>query len=243
VTRGAVQRLGLALDEWVDTRMRGVSGFIEQHPNARPRSFSLGGIPLRRPTVTHDVSLTVATLPAVTPDNPIDGVLGRDFLKAFDLGLDLQALTLTLFDVRDCHGRFLPWTTPYAALPVDLPMGRVDPAVIVAVQIDGVRLRALLDTGAARSLVIAPGRNRLGLTAERLADATGGQAAGLGPRALPVQAYRFGAMTVGTDTWQHPTLMVGDARMGGIDMVLGNDWLAGRRIWLSYATLQVFMAQ
>ncbi|MDR3537640.1 MAG: retropepsin-like aspartic protease [Acetobacteraceae bacterium] len=240
VTETAVQRLGLARDEWVATSMRGVSGGIERARNADPRRLSLGGVELRRHTMAHDNTLTVATLPRVTPDLPIDGLLGRDFLSVFDLALDLPAGTLTLYDVAGCSGRFLPWKTPYAALPVAMPM---DTALVVSVQLDGVTLRALLDTGASGSLVAAPGIARLGLTPARL---SGGSlsASGVGPHSFDVQRHRFATLRVGPDTLQAPTLMVAPVRLTPIvDMLLGGDWLAGRRIWLSYATRQVFVAR
>ena len=47
VSPQAVQRLHLALDKWVGTRMHGIGGIIE-HPNADPRSLTLGGVPLHR---------------------------------------------------------------------------------------------------------------------------------------------------------------------------------------------------
>lgn len=240
VTEAATQRLGLARDEWVASNMQGVSGGIEHTRNADPRRLSLGGVELRRHTMAHDNTLTVATLPQVTPGLPIDGVLGRDFLSVFDLDLDMPAHTLALYDVQGCSGRFLPWTMPYAALAVSMPM---DTAMVVAVQLDGVALRALLDTGASRSLIAAPGIARLGLTPDRLTGPTQ-HAAGIGPRAIAVQPHQFSALRVGPDTLRAPVFTVAPVRLAPIvDMLLGGDWLAGRHVWLSYATHQVFVAQ
>ena len=113
VTQEAVQRLGLSRDEWVGTTMSGIGG-IDRRPNAEPRSLSLGGVPLVRRTLNHDTSMTVGILPAPCRQSRIDGLLGRDFLSLFDLDLDVPGRRLTLYQVNDCTGRFLPWagTTP-----------------------------------------------------------------------------------------------------------------------------------
>ena len=170
VTEEAVHRLGLARDEWVGTTMRGVGG-IESRPNADPRSLALGGVALVRRTLNHDTSLTVGVLPRTRVGNlVIDGVLGRDFLSLFDLDLDVPGRRLTLYQVRDCAGRFLPWQGEYAAVPVTLPD---ENALVVPVTLDATPLRAMLDTGASSSLVAAPGMFRLGLQAASFAGDPG----------------------------------------------------------------------
>ncbi len=156
-----VRRLGVERDGWVASTVRGIAG-IEERPNALPRSLRLGATLLRRRTITGDTSVTVGPLPVnEIAGRPIAGLLGRDFLSPFDLDLDLPEHRMTLYDVRGCDARFLPWTSPYAAIPATTPMGA---ALVVPVLIDGRPLRALIDSGASASLITAPGIYRLGLT-------------------------------------------------------------------------------
>ena len=75
VTPDAVQRLNLALDQWVGTTMHGVGGVVE-HQNADPRSLTLGGVALQRHTITHDTSLTVGALPQMACRHAIRRVAG-----------------------------------------------------------------------------------------------------------------------------------------------------------------------
>ena len=166
-----VRRLGLERDGWVASIIQGIGG-IEQRPNALPRSLRLGTATLRRRTLTGDTSVTVGPLPVnAVAGRPIAGLLGRDFLSPFDLDLDLPGHRMTLYDVRGCDAGFLPWTTPYAAIPATTPMGA---ALVVQVLVDGRPLRALIDSGASASLITAPGMFRLGLTPELLARDPGG---------------------------------------------------------------------
>jgi len=240
VTREATKRLNIARDEWVGTAMRGVGG-VERLPNANPRSLTLGGVPLVRRTLTHDTSFTVGTLPRTKAgERTIDGLLGRDFLSLFDLSLDIPARSLTLYAVAGCTGRFLPWTEPYSAIAVDNPM---ESALVVSVTLDGVRLRALLDTGAGSSLVAAPGMARLGLTDAAVSGDPWQEVSGLGTRTVPMHRHRFRELRVGAGTLEPPIFWVAPIQLNPIvDMLLGADWLAERRVWISFATKQVFVA-
>jgi hypothetical protein len=241
VSEAAVQRLGLARDQWVGTTMRGIGG-IDRRPNADPRSLSLGGVPLVRRTLNHDTSLTVADLPRDTVGNQtIDGLLGRDFLSLFDLDLDVPAHHVTLYRVDDCSGRFLPWPGDYAAVPITIP---TEQAIVVPVTLDGRSLRALLDTGAGSSLLGAPGIYKMGLDLASLSADPSGQISGIGYRVLTVHRHRFSALRVGNQTMASPQLWVEPVRLSPIvDMLLGADWLAGRRVWISFATKQLFVAE
>jgi len=234
VTPEAVARLRLRLDEWVDSTVMGVGGY-RRHRNADPRSIALGGLALHRRTLTQDTSLTVG----VVPGGAADGLLGRDFLSLYDVMIDPAAGRLALYDVRGCSGRFLPWPGRYAAVPATVPMGE---ALVFEALVDGHTMRAMLDTGAGRSLVTAPGMMRLGLTASSLTADPQDVMQGVGPLTVRVPRHRFATLSVGGDVVRDPMLLVAAFHMlPMVDLLLGADWLAGRRVWLSYATMQVFV--
>jgi len=238
VTPQAVQHLHLALDQWVATTMRGVGGVVE-HPDADPRSITLGGVALRRATLAHDITLTVGDLPGMGADTEVDGLLGRDFLSVFDLELDMAARRLTLYDVHGCGGRFLPWPPPYQAVMAASPMQH---AMVLPIALNGVRLTALLDTGASSSLVTLPGMIRLGLTQQVLAGDPAAVVRGVGRQAPPMHHHRFASLQVGGETIAQPLIWAAPVRVAPIvDALLGADWLdAQRRVWISFATSQVF---
>lgn len=240
VTPAAVHDLHLASDKWVATTMRGIGGIVE-HPNADPRSLALGGVTLRRRTVTRDNSLTVGAIPLTEIGGErVSGLLGRDFLSLFDLELNPRAGTLTLYTVRGCTGPFLPWKQPYVAIPAQRPMGS---AIVLPVRIDGVKLQALLDTGASASLLTKRGMFRLGLTPARIAKDAVARANGIGPRAAIMHRQRFATMRIGAELIRDPLLWAAPVRVVPfVDMLLGADWLSQHRVWISFATSQVFVA-
>jgi predicted aspartyl protease len=240
MSEAAVHRLGLERDGWVASTILGIGGY-EERPNALPHSLRLGGITLRRRTLTGDTSVMVGPLPVnQIEDRPIAGLLGRDFLSPFDLDLDLPARRLTLNEVSGCAAGFLSWTTPYAAIPARTPAGN---AMVIQTEVDGRALRTLVDTGASASLLTASGMFLLGLTAEVLEHDPGGNGAGVGPTPVPMRLHRFAELQIGPDVTRDPQLWVASAHVVPIvDMLLGVDWLRSRRVWLSYATRQFFVA-
>jgi hypothetical protein len=241
VTPEAVEHFSLALDEWTATTMRGVGG-IERRRNANPRSIELGGIPLRRRSLAHDSTLRVATLPKnMAAGQRVDGLLGRDFLSNFDVALDFPGRTLTFYEIRDCAGRFLPWTDAYFSVPVQNP---TESALVVPLELDGTPLHALLDSGASRTLVAAPGMARLQLGLDRLSGDPNQIISGVGPHSVTMWRHQFRALRIGGETFSSPSFLVSPIQLNPIcDMLLGADWLMGRKVWISYATSQLFVTK
>ena len=97
--------------------------------------------------------------------------------------------------------------------------------------------------GATTTVLAAPGMARMGLTPEALARTPRADAAGLGPRTVTGWAHRFRALAVGTTAMAEPVLWVAPVRLTPIvDMLLGADWLASRRVWISFSTRRLFAA-
>jgi hypothetical protein len=240
VSEAAARSLGLQRDEWVASTVMGIGG-VQERPNALPRSMRLGGLTLRRHTLTADTSVMVGPVPLTeVAGRIVVGLLGRDFLAPYDLDVDPSAGKLTLYEVADCAGRFLPWSTPYVAIPV---MPSMNTALVLQTVLDGRPLRALLDTGASASLLTAPGMYRLGIAEAALAGDPAATGAGVGPRSVPMRLHRFGELRVGPDITRLPMIWVAPVHVVPIvDMLLGADWLRTRHVWLSFATKQVFVA-
>jgi hypothetical protein len=243
VTPEAVQRLGLARDEWAGTTMSGIGGIgtLERPPNADPRSISMGGIGLVRRRLSRDSSLAVVALPNARSQTPaIDGLLGGDFLSMFDLDLDIPHHRLGIYQVSGCAGRFLPWPGGYTAVP---SMITAENGIFVQPVIDGKPLRAVLDTGATTSLLGAPGMFKLGLAKADLTADPAQQINVVGRRLVQAHLHRFGALRLGSQTIDGPQIWAEPIRLPRIaDMVLGLDWIGRQPVWISYTTKQVFVA-
>jgi hypothetical protein len=232
LAKAAADRLGIPRDEWVATTMSGVGG-VERHRNATPRAMSLGGIPLARNTRGRDLSLAVADLAPAA----LDGLLGRDMLASFALDLDLPNRAVSLY--TPCPDPRPPYQAQ--ALPTTNP---ADTALVLRARLDGVAVSALLDTGAALSVLTAPGMARMGLTVEALAGREGPVLGGIGPRAVQSWSYRFTLFELGPTRSEPFPLTIAPIRATPIvEMLLGADWLAGKRLWIDFPARLVWLAR
>ena len=86
-----------------------------------------------------------------TANGPIAGTLAPDILAKFDVDLDFGRKTVKLFSPDHCEGRVLYWMP--SALAV-IPFEReASGHIVVPVTIDGQRLEAVIDTGAASTVM------------------------------------------------------------------------------------------
>jgi hypothetical protein len=244
VTDATVQQAALRLDEWADTTVRGISGY-ERHRNADPASLALGGIALHRRTLAGDSTLTVGPLPqGALADHDIAGLLGVDFLGGFDLDLDMTRGLLLVYRVSGCTaqalGQSLPWPSGFAAIAASAPIRDV---LTIPVELDGVTLRAEIDSGSAVWLLTATGIARMGLSAELLARDPGGSANGIGRFTVAMRRHRFHMLRVGAESIAAPEIWAAPVHvLPVVNLLLGGDWLRRRRVWFSYATSQIFVA-
>lgn len=87
------------------------------------------------------------------PSPGIDGLLGWDFLSQFDVDLDFANAKLNFFLHHRCDGRAVYWTqdeSAIAKISFDLDEQH-DQHIVIPVKIDGHEIKAIVDTGAARS--------------------------------------------------------------------------------------------
>ncbi len=233
VTPETAAQVGLARDEWVSADIQGVGG-RDANRLGRPRSFSLGGLMLRRRAMAGDNSVAVATLGSV-PGHPIAGLLGEDFLSNFDLDVDVRNGTLGVYNVSGCFGSFLPWPGRYSGVGAFRPVRNI---LMLPVEVDGHRMMAELDSGSARSIVLAPGMAQLGL-----APGTGETLRGLGSGSVAARRQRFGTVRIGAETVHDMEMLVAPIHaLRIVSLLLGADWLRDRRVWISWTTDQVFVA-
>ena len=129
LTRAAVARLGLRLDPYVDSILRGAGGRLETYRNADVGHASLGGMRLpQRAGAKLSLSVTDMALGA-------DGLLGGDLLRHFTLTLDFAAGTLALGPAGSRAGGNA------------VALRRLWPDLLLAtVRLDGRALVALVDT-------------------------------------------------------------------------------------------------
>ena len=188
---------------------------------------------LRRHTVAADNSVVVGPIPDSVAGVPVTGLLGQDFLSPFDIAIDPAASTLTLYDVAGCTGGFIPWSGQAHAIAAQRPVRNILALPVVA---DGHPLLAELDSGAQTTVLMAPGMAKLGLVAGG-SDTVRGFGAGSIPSRVVPTTLLVGGQAL--PAW--PVTAAPIRGLRSIDMLLGADWLRRQRVWVSWATNQVFV--
>jgi hypothetical protein len=237
IFQAAAAALGVPRDQWVSTTTEGIGGVVNL-PNADPRSLALGGLPLRRHTVAADNTLTVAQSASRT----ISGLLGQDFLSPYDVEIDGARNVLRLFSTGAClQDSSLPWTESRAAIHARRLFRNI---LVIPVVVDGRVLQAEIDSGAGASSVTAPGMVKLGLSDAAMRGDLARPASGIGGGEVPMRLHRFARVEVGGQRFDGQALWLGPIHLiRSVDMLLGADWLRGRRVWLSFATDTVFVTR
>ena len=219
----AVARLGSRPDRWVSTTLRGAGGRLEAHANVDVVA-TLGGMRLwqNAPTVGLSLPVTSADL------GDADGLLGGDILCHYAVELDVPRGQVALLPAA---------AAMVGAARVALQAWR-QTMLLAPVMLDGRALVALLDTGAAASLINARGLYRLGLATP---DAGGVTLHGIGG-ATPAGRHLFRELRVGSLRVEAPALLTLASPEAAFDMVLGLDVLGRQRILVSYARLLLEIA-
>jgi predicted aspartyl protease len=227
----AVDRLGLARDQGSVTRSLGVGGTYVANDAIIP-GLELGGVrfPITRISVGQF---------QFGPGLVADGLLGSDILLAFDLDLDVPRRTLTLYRARQCPDVEPPWDEPFARVP---GVKSFRDRLLIPIELDGVDGMGILDTGAQATTIGARMADRLGLTPAGMATDQIVQHHGAGPGSQEARLHRFNLLRIGPAVASDPVLSVLPVDAGVGDALVGEDFINGRRIWLSFSNREVFIA-
>jgi predicted aspartyl protease len=98
-------------------------------------------------------------------DHPTFGALaGADFLMQHDMELSLAKLQLKFFNPVGCDNSFVAYWDSHAAMVPLSALSAGDRRPVVSVELDGLPLRALIDTGAPISVLSLSAAKRAGVT-------------------------------------------------------------------------------
>ena len=169
---------------------------------------------------------------------PLAGFLGADILARSDLEIDLPRSRLVLWHVAGCSGDFVPWATAHADIPAQMDRYGL---LIVPANLDGNRVHAVLDTGASWNVIGRSTATYLQVPTDpsaRHVVATPTFSLDIDLKVAQLRELEFGPLRL-----MRPFVGILDTAMPSADMVIGWPMLRRRRVWLSYATGQVFVTR
>jgi predicted aspartyl protease len=170
-----------------------------------------------------------------------DGALAPEMLRNFDLDFDMGARTLNLFKPHPCSEHAVYWTDDYAAIPFDITEAG---HIRLTVTLNGVPMRALLDTGSPGTLIgegdAAPLHSQDAPEgAMALSGGSGGTLQGT-PRL-------FDSLVIGKFQFQQPALMIATKdsawKSDGAQILLGLNLLQGLHFYIDYKRKTLYLSR
>jgi predicted aspartyl protease len=234
ISNAVAERLGLPHDPRYQTRSLGIGGQTVSN-DVTVHRLVLGGVhfPVDR--------VAVGQFNLESPHGlHADGLLGADILLAFDTDIDVPNGQLTLYRARQCPLSGPPWQEP--ATEITGVKARKD-RLLLPFELDGTSGLAILDTGAGQNLIGLDMARRLGLDAQSLADDATVRHRGVGPTEAIAYLHRFKELRVGPSTQTAPVLGVHLSEAGIGDALIGEPFLRGRRVWMSFRNRRVFVSR
>ncbi|HEX2941334.1 MAG TPA: aspartyl protease family protein [Rhodopila sp.] len=233
LSRAVVERLHLPPDTRFTTRSLGVGGATASN-DVKIDRLVLGGVrfPVPRMVVGAFDLHTGRGLEA-------DGLLGADILLAFDLDIDVPGKTLTLYHSRLCPDARPPWSEPATEIPgVRAQKDRL----LLPIDLDGTSGMGFLDTGAQRNVVGVDMAHRMGLTDAAMVDDPPVRQHGIGPNETIARMHQFSLLRIGPIAEENPRITVMPTDAGFGDALIGEEFLHGRRVWISFRNRTVFVS-
>ncbi len=170
--------------------------------------------------------------------SPVDGLLGDDFLAAYDVDLDLPEHKAILFRVLEgCSRPSAALTGELDAIPMVAASDVNDHRPFVRVQVAGKTLTALVDSGASSTVIFRNAASRLGLHPDALQNDPHFRAGGIGPNSVNAVRHVMTPITVGDLIVQNvPAAIVDQRSFDDADMLLGLDFLKHVHAWFSFSS-------
>lgn len=182
-------------------------------------------------------------------------LIGQDFLQNFDVEFDLTLNVVRLFEPKGrCDGVALAYWSTDTAIDVPIDVSR---AVTLDVEVNGQRLRAMLDSGAASTLTTAAAA-KLGIAPGTSGVVAAGCSLGLGRKEVERWIAPIDKVSIGSETIEKPKLYVADlwkhtthAEAGSSlpqqpaglpDMLLGIDFLRSHRVLISHSQRRMYFS-
>ena len=202
---------------------------------ARIRQFQIGPINSEQ----QNGSLMVIDEMGMRPD--FDAIVGSDFLLGMDVEISLADKVVKFFSPLDCKQTFLGYWDPKAVV---VPMlGSADrPRPLIEIALNGVTMKALIDSGASGSSVTRAGAARAGVAPSSSGASKVGESSGVGNQRVAIHNARFATFSVGEETIKYPTLKVFDGKHEGFDVILGTDFLRAHRVLLAVSQKAVYLS-
>jgi tetratricopeptide (TPR) repeat protein len=213
------------------------------------RLMGFGGTASAGITETDKVSLAGIKLPKVLfivggSDMGATGMLGQNILGIADIEYDLPHGAVRLMKTTGCARSGLAYWAgdkPFTMVELEAPDSSFRPHTIGTVVLNGVKIKALFDSGAGGSVLSLAAAKRLGVAPGSPGVVPTGQGTGIGTRMVRTWMATFDRIDIGGEAITHPKIQIAQTDMGNVDMLIGIDFFLTHRMFVSNANRKMFI--
>lgn len=232
LTRTAVQRHGLRLRP-TSERVHGIGGETMVYAS-KVSDFAAG--PARSTSATMPVPADTGSVPS------FDAIVGAPYLLQTDLELALGSKEARFFRPVNCDKAYLAyWDRQANVIPFARNASTGNP--VIQIQLNGVTLDAIIDSGASASSVDLRAARRAGIDVNAPGAIRLGNSTGIGSREVASWAVTAESFVIGDEKIHNPKLNVIDT--GGrldVDMLLGADFLRSHRVLFAMSQRKLYLS-
>jgi tetratricopeptide (TPR) repeat protein len=217
----------------VSVTMRGIGGSAKAS-GTTVREFMLAGIRLA------NVEFFVG---GGEPGAGAAGVLGQNVLSIADVEYDLANGAIRLMNPHDCRGATLAYwvSDPQRYSMIDIFKATPDsPHTRGVILVNGMKVRAVFDTGASASILSVRAAGRAGVRPESPGVEPGGFWRGIGRGALQTWVAPFDTIKIGDEEIRHVRLRIGEIELDKADMLIGADFFLSHRIYVASSQRKLY---
>ena len=180
---------------------------------------------------------------AFDPKSKIDGLLGVDFLAAYDLDLDLKEHKALLFaKIAGCSQPAAALTGQLYGVPMIRSSNPNDHRAFISVGIGAKQMVALVDSGSPGTVIFRDSARRLGLDIASLPGDRRFKLSGVGPGRPDAVRHVLAPLSVGDLTISNlPAAIVDQHSFDDADMLLGLDFLSHVHVWYGFSSHTLVM--
>ncbi len=204
-------------------RISGVGGLVYPQ-TTRVKRFVVAGVALQ------DVEFLVG---GSSVGMGAKGLIGQNFLERFDVEYDFEHGALRLFRTAGCaHTDLAYWVATghsYSVLPIDWGSPQA-PHTQGTVLVNGVKVRAAFDSGAANSVLSLKIAAKAGVHPDSPGVMAVGAGHGIGSGTVNVYLGTFASFKVGDEEIKNARLRFADLNLDSFDMLIGADFFLSHRI-------------
>ena len=171
------------------------------------------------------------------------GLLGQNVLRLADVEYDLGAGAIRLMRPHDCDNTNMAyWASgkPYGLLPLRWA-DRQQPHTLGQVEVNGVPMQAMFDTGASTSVLDTAAARRAGIRTDGPDVTFAGYSHGIGRRPVKTWIAQVKSFGIGGELVKNTRLRIGDIGMdGAAQMLVGADFFLSHRAYVANAQRKMY---